>query len=298
MSSADRISLNAIRIFARAAQRGGIALAAADLGVTPSAVSHQIRRLEQALGVALLNRSGAGFALSPQGRALAEAAAPGLDLLQGATERALRDGSEITLRCGMTFALRWLVPALERFKRRRRAARIRLETTAANGVQPGPAPDIDILYLPCTADDGQDETLLADRSCPVVSPALLGRSGYRGPGDIARLPVLASAAGNWDWREWCARTGIDFAALSLADSFDVDDPVLRAAAAGLGMALSPALMVRDELAAGTLVALPGFAPVLLGRYVIRTAPGAGPLARAFHGWLSGELAPYADGGWP
>ncbi len=290
MPDSDRISFNALRIFDRVADLGSVSGAAQDLGVTPSAVSHQMRRLEQALGCALFHRRGNSLGLTPQGARLRDQAAPGLRLLEQATGALLRDGNELVLRCGVTFAVRWLVPALERFKARHKGLRIRLETTANNSADPVTQADIDITY-----DRGADDTqtLMPDLCCPVLRPDLLQRHAGR----VTQIPALMATADNWDWHAWATASGIAPDMLTLTDRFDIDDSALRAAAAGLGMTLTSRLLVAQELDQGALVPLPGVAPVRLGRYVLRMGPrDTGPM-RKFQSWLRAELTaqPSFDG---
>ncbi|MGR3758595.1 LysR family transcriptional regulator [Roseobacteraceae bacterium NS-SX3] len=292
MLDTDRISLNALRIFCRVAAQESISAAAASLGVTPSAVSHQIRRLEQALGTALLHRTGNALTLTPEGAALLQRAAPGLQQMEQAVAAVLRSGHEITLRCGVTFAVRWLVPALERFKQRHPEARIQLETAAAPGGGQSRA-DLEIAYVPVPGCPAPETVLLEDRCRPVAAPALIRRCG----GDIRQLPALGAAAGDWDWAAWAQARGLPAGAVRIADRFDIDDTALRAAAAGLGTVLASPLMIRTELDTGALVPVPGHEPVLLGHYVLAEGPRRSALISRFRRWLRAELAAQAPD-WP
>jgi len=286
----NRLSLNAVRVFTVAAQHRSIALASAELGVTPSAVSHQIKRLETDLGIRLFARSNNAIGLTEEGRRFHEDAAAAIAMIDRSAESLRRNANEIVIRVSMSIAVRWLIPALEGFKHHFPAARVRVESVHLAKATLGASADMAISYQRTGSGAGEGELLAGDFSRPVLSPALLGVSGYRECGDIERVPALQCTRENWDWKMWADRLGLAGDAVRIAHEFDTDDAALHAAVAGLGMVLAPALMTRTEIAAGTLVELPGFEPVELGSYrlIVRTEPNR--MVRNFRDWLRTELS--------
>ena len=288
MQKSPAVSLNAVRVFAAAARHGSISLAAEELGVTPSAVSHQIKTLEQRLQVALFQRGSNWLKLTEAGRGLFEEASGGLAIIESALGNLLRDANEVAVRASVSLAVRWLIPALESFKTRHPQARISVETTSLSEVPLGPAADMAIAYRRIGHYEGPGEVLLTDLSQPLVAPSLLEKSGYRGPEDIARVPALVYTQDNWDWKLWAEQMAIPAARLRFADRFDIDDAALRAAVSGLGMVLSPRLNADTELRTGTLVPLPGFEAIELGRYYLILGARRDGMVRTFRSWLHAE----------
>jgi LysR family glycine cleavage system transcriptional activator len=194
----------------------------------------------------------------------------------------------------MSIAVRWLIPALEGFKRHHPAARVRVESVHLAKVTLGSSADMAISYLRAGASEAEGELLAGDFSRPVLSPALLAATGYRGPEDIAHVPALQCTTQNWDWKMWANRLGIDEARIAIAHEFDTDDAALHAAAAGLGMVLAPALLTRPEVKAGALTELPGVAPVELGSYRLLVRAEPSRMVRHFRDWLRNEIAGMAE----
>lgn len=289
MQDSNLASLNAVRVFVVVAQRRSISLAAGDLCVTPSAVSHQIKKLEADLGVALFERTNNRIGLTEAGSRFLEEVAPAISILERSIRSMHRDADEIVLRVSTTFAVRRLIPALHRFRDSRPDARVRIETDTDIDVPIGPYADAAICYRRPANRDMEGKVLIVDRSVPVVSPVLLKRSNYRSVRDVGSIPALQCTADNWDWRHWAQSTGIDFGALRIENAFDTDDAALHAAAAGLGMVLSPLFMIREALASGMLIAVPGFSPVEFGRYHFVSNTYERPIVRRLRSWLQKEL---------
>ncbi|MGH7003818.1 MAG: LysR family transcriptional regulator, partial [Alphaproteobacteria bacterium] len=121
--------LSALRAFASAGRHLSFQRAAAELAVTPTAISHQIRRLEEDLGVALFRRLTRQLQLTEAGRALLPEVAGAFDKLAGAVERlkASGDGGALTISAITTLCFRWLAPRLPRFQSRHPRIEVRLE---------------------------------------------------------------------------------------------------------------------------------------------------------------------------
>lgn len=290
MQPRSRVSLNAVRVFTVAAQSRSIALAAEELSVTPGAVSHQIKRLETELGVRLFHRRNNSIELTEEGRRLNEDCAAAIAIIDRTVGRLRRDANEIVIRVSMSLGVRWLIPALESFNKLYPAARVRIETANVSKATLGDSADIAIYYQRAGTEGGAGEVLATDLSRPVLSPMLLRASGFLSSGRLRDIPALKCAAGNWDWKLWAGRLGLPADEIAIAHEFDTDDAAIRAAAAGLGMVLSTTLLTTGEIRAGTLVALPGFAPAELGCYRLLMHPQPGRMARNFRDWLRKEIS--------
>lgn len=271
MQHVDRISLNALRVFAVVAECSSMKLAAARLGVTAGAVSHQVRGLEDALGVRLLHRLNNSIHLTEAGETLYRQAHPAIRNLQTALEATLSGLADISVQVPITLATRWLIPQLDAFRARHPDLRIRIETTSVNGMPPHSGADIVLAYFPLKTAPPDAEVVLEDLSRPYLSPGLLRSVGERPRLD--QIPALQCAAGNWDWQNWLRQSGQEETSLRWSGHFDLDDAALRAAVAGLGMVLAPQFIIADDLEAGTLCPFPETKEVRLGAYVLfRRAP--------------------------
>jgi len=292
MQADNRISLNAVRVFCVVARHGSITLAAAELSLTPSAVSHQLKSLETQTGVPLLIRSNNAIALSEAGRRLYEQASVGLGIVQSALSE-IGDGDEtITVHVSTSLALRWAIPILESFKSKHPGLGIRFQTGKQIGVVTRGAADLSIEYRRPGHYKGPGTLLCPDMCRPLCAPSVLQRLGYRDRSDVTKLPALSCTTDNWDWRLWCEIENIRFGDLRFSDSFDLDDTALRAAVSGLGMTVLSKLIAGADTDAGLLQALPGFEPVELGRYYIVTRIPPSRTMEKLQDWFLDAAAEY------
>lgn len=283
MQNAPLVSLNALRVFLAVAERSSMKDAAQHLGVTAGAVSHQVRTLEDALGVKLLARNNNSVEMTPAGRQLLQDALPGAKVLNAAIDRVRRDANELRVQVTLSLATRWLVPKLHLFQQRNPQARVRIETSFGIDQVPDPDADVSVQYYRRGQLPEGAEVLFNDMSRPYLSPNLL--SAHAGVSDIRAFPALQTGEGNWDWTLWLLQAGLDASDLNLAARFDVDDTALRAAIAGLGMVLMSEFMIADDLAEGHLCPLPNAPVALLGHYVIHQNAHETGLSRRFTKWL-------------
>ncbi len=300
MQKISPVSLRAVRAFIAVARHSSIKLAATELGLTASAISHQIKVLEGQLQTALFTRSNNALSLTEAGRLLKEEAGAGVAAIDKAVERVMRGANALTIRVGVTFAIRWFIPVLARFKARYPEASIRVETTTGDDGKGLEDADLCILYRPHGVDLGKgEEPILRDVCRPVAAPSLFNARGagsapFQGGEDISSIPALSCAAGDWDWKLWSQEAGIDFNLLRFGENFDIDDTALRAAVAGMGMVLAPPLMTRIEVEQGGLAPVPGLKVVEMGRYVMLSGPRNDRIIRQFRKWLIEEIT--ADAG--
>jgi LysR family transcriptional regulator, glycine cleavage system transcriptional activator len=295
--------LNAVRAFEAAARRGSFKEAAAELGVTHGAVSRQVRLLEEWLGApALFRRSNRGVALTPAGAALLAEFGPALDrvsLAAGEHRRRQGGASPTVLRVNAlaTFSLRWLLPRLSLFRAENPGVEVRL--TTANEAVDALAEDYDVVIRggPDSYHGFSARLLLPERRVPVCSPSLVERLPIGAVSDLERHTLLHVTSMPRLWRDWLALAGHE--ALRPAGSLTLDHFYLsvQAAVDGLGVALGPTALVRDDLAAGWLVSpFPGLSLPARGYFAyLPRHSSAGAAAVAFCDWIE-RLGHEADGG--
>ncbi|TIX90385.1 LysR family transcriptional regulator [Rhizobium sp. P44RR-XXIV] len=288
MLEKHRISLNAIRVFAIVARTGSLTVAGAELGVTSGAVSHQLKKLEDELGVNFFHRGNNTVSLTDLGRRFYQEVAPAIGLIERSADALYRDENEISVHATTSLALRWLIPSLDRFRTLCPQVRVRVETSSARGFPIVPDSDVSIRYFRATeAAEGWD-FLASDLRRPVISPSLLAKAANRREIAVSDIPALQCSVGNWDWKLWCEASDITLSSLSLAHAFDTDDAALHACVAGLGTVLAPTILTGREIKSGALVILPGYKPVETGtyRYQRRSESRA---VRQFCSWMDAEM---------
>ncbi|MEP4196036.1 MAG: LysR substrate-binding domain-containing protein [Aliishimia sp.] len=287
MQRPDQISLNAIRVFIAVAESGSFKQAASRLSVTPGAVSRQILNLEASMGVHLFNRSNNSIHLTDTGEVFLRQSQSGLHILVHAMETAMGEGRKITVQVPTTLATRWLIPLLVDFKKRWPDIAVRIETNDRTGLAPSGIADVAVAYFPITEGTQNAEIVMEDRCRPYLSPILL--SQMTDPSDLSGIPALQCTSSNWDWSAWLSATTAPKVQLQFGGCFDLDDAALRAAISGMGMVLAPEFIVRDDLAAGLLCALPDTPEVLLGCYTLHISKNGNAATDIFAGWLRSKI---------
>lgn len=253
-------ALPPLRTFEAVARQASFTRAAGELAITQSAVSHQIRSLEQGLGVTLFRRSSARIELTEDGRLLFEGVRAGLDAMLLATER-IRSRHRVgilTIAAPAAFATWWLVPRLGRFSAAHPHIEIRIavmEHREPDFRQDGV--DAAVVMRPPGHVGPHEMALLRERIFPVCSPALVrSAKPVRTPADLKLQTLIEEddpAGPGLDWSFWLSRTNLaaqgDFRRLR----FSQFGLALSAAVDGLGVALGRSPLVDAELAAGRLV---------------------------------------------
>jgi LysR family glycine cleavage system transcriptional activator len=295
-----RLPLHPLQGFVLAARFGNLSRAADALNLTVSALSHQIRALEERLGRRLFRRGPRGIALTAEGERLHEAVAEPF----AALERALRAHGPrrddvLTLSLLSSFATSWLVPRLPSFL----AAQPQLELNLRTGtelVDFSRDPDVDaaLRYGPGTWAGLHAEHLFDDWIAPLASPELLARHGGKPPPDrFSRLPLLDDRANRW--RDWFAKFG-GTAPKRFVAAFDDAEALHRAAVSGLGMAMGRLSLARPLIEAGLLVELsPQRLKSEYSHYLVyppRSEDHRG--LQAFRAWLRQAAHEYNAGGGP
>ncbi|WP_205083156.1 LysR family transcriptional regulator, partial [Paracraurococcus ruber] len=228
--------LATLRAFEAAARHESLTLAAAELGVTPSAVSHQLRALEDALGTVLFLRTPRQLRLTPAGARLAAGLAEGLARIAAAVEELRAAEAETVLRVSALplFTSAWLIPRLGGFETR--AARLGLRVTlsldgrhAVADLARGEA-DIAIRNLPRRDPALATRRLLDLRAVPVCAPEMAARLAT--PADLAGATLIHVSARPEGWANWHAALGLPPPAPRAALAVDTVPAALDAAAAG------------------------------------------------------------------
>jgi len=272
-----------LRAFEAAARHLSFKEAATELGVTPTAISHQIRMLEQYCGIALFRRQPRPLSLTQSGARLFPVVRDGLDAFASTLAAIRRHGDRQPLRVTTTnaFASRWLVPRLPRWRKLRPDAP--LDVIGTDSVVDLRADDADVAirYARASPQDGISKRFLGDTFWPICSPHLFASAGQPKKPDDLRRHVLVHCY--WSpsdleaptWQRWLAVARNkwsdvpDFKDMEHL-SFREELHAIEAVIAGQGVGIFSNVLVAQELAAGTLVkafdvSLPGYF-----FYVVRT----------------------------
>ncbi len=252
-------SLKALRAFEAAGRHMSFTRAAQELHVTQAAVSHQIKALEEELGLQLFRRGHRGLLLTDAGQAYLPELRAAFERIALATERLrAQDASgALTVSVLPSFAARWLVPRLSRFRRRHPEIDVRLSAT--DQLADFDRDDVDLAIRYGT---GQQPGLVAVRFLteeffPVCSPTLLeetpgGPPPLRQPSDL-RWHTLLHDDMRMDWAMWLMAAGVEGVDPRRGPAFTDSGLLLQAAVEGQGVALGRSALAADDLASGRLV---------------------------------------------
>ena len=291
--------LRALHAFEAAARHHSFAAAANELGVTPTAISHQIRQLEEACGVKLFQRRPRPLLLTSAGARLYPALRNGFDALATAMALLAVDDAQTPLRVTSpnAFASKWLVPRLPKWREENPTVALEIiGTDAVLDVRAG-ATDVAIRHTRKPPLDLMAHEVFRDTFVPVCSPRLLEQHGpIERAADLQRFPLIHYYWINSDpeaptWRQWLAvarSIDPDFNPLEKAWdlSFSEELHAIDAVIGGQGVAICSDVVVSNELRSGQLVkahplALPGY-----GFYLVSMphSPQA-PVIEAFSTWM-------------
>jgi len=288
----SKVPLHVVPGFVAAARLGNLSRAAASLHVTVSALSHQMRGLEDHLRRKLFERRPRGLALTTAGERLFEVVAPHYDALATAL-RPDREGPAhaLTLSVLPSVASSWLVPRLPQFVAANPEIELNLQSTADLVSFDREAVDAALRFGPGTWPGLHADLLFGDWVQPVASPALLARFPAIDPSEFVRLPLLGDPSDRW--RDWFEEFGGTPPRRYVA-SFTDTETLQRAAVEGLGVALGRLMMARPLLEAGRLVALSTQRlPAKFSHYLVYPPRSVGhPAVVAFRAWLLEAAAAY------
>jgi LysR family glycine cleavage system transcriptional activator len=290
----NAIPLNALRAFEAAARNKSFKKAADELFVSHSAVSHQIRRLEDYLSLELFHRVSRGVELTRAGRMYFPALRDAFRLIDEGTDLVLapRNEGPLTLQVYSTFAVRWLIPRLSAFHQAHQDVLVRLHTSQSDVNFEHEDVDLCVMVGVADAPGVHYDFLFNTELFPVCSPELYEDQALVTPEDLMDQSLIQVYPSRRDWYHWLERfnvSGVDPEQGLQVDSYDL---AFNTASQGLGVALGMRPFVDRELQSGAL------AELFPGHRV--TAPGAWYLACreeqsdddrvvAFRSWLLEEV---------
>jgi LysR family glycine cleavage system transcriptional activator len=295
--------LNALRAFEAAARHLSFTKAAEELFVTQAAISHQVKALEESLGLALFRRYNRRLMLTDAGQAYLPSLREALDLIAHATERltTVEESGALTVSVLPSFAAKWLLPRLSRFREGHPEIDVLVQANGAltdfarDGVDlairygRGDYPGLDVAYL------------MDDVVFPVCSPKLLEAGPpLEKPDDLKHHTLLhdpTTSDDSKDWKTWLKLAGASGVDPTRGPGFTDASMVLQAAVEGQGVALGRSALAAIDLEAGRLVQ--PFGPAIPSdfRYFFATPPAKAelPKVQAFRDWLLEETAAERDG---
>jgi len=290
-----RVSLKAVQAFEAAARLSSFALAAEEMLVTPSAISHQIKILEEDLGVRLFHRVHRAVILTDAGRRYAEEITAAFARIDLATRNAgqTEKSDILTVHSTPSFATQWLMPRLARFSALHPDIDVRLNASTAPADLTTEAVDLDIRYGTRLQPAGTLVLPLPPETIvPLCAPELAeGMHPIRGPEDLRHHPLIHSEACLVGWRDWMRQHRKVKLDITRGLRFDRSFMAISAAVDGLGVCLDSLLLVQRELQAGRLVAPFGTDGLRVQGYTVNLLKSRAelPKVRSFQDWLFTEL---------
>ncbi len=288
--------LTAIRTFEAAARVGSFALAASELGVTPSAVSLQVKQLEEHVGVPLFHRVRRSVVLTDAGRRYAEEIAGALARIAAAT-RSLEDagkGGILTVHSTPSFATQWLMPRLSRFRALHPSIDVRLQASTDLVDLSAEGADVDIRHGARMPPAGAEMLPFPEETIvPLCTPELAnGLNPIRRQEDLRNHVLIHSEWCLVNWRDWLRKKPKLQLDLDRGPRFDRSFMSISAAVDGLGVCLESLLFVQRELAAGKLIMPLGLDGLKVRAHSMMILKSKADLPRivAFRQWLFTELA--------
>jgi len=286
--------LHALQAFVSVAREKNLTRAAAQLNQTVSALSHQMRTLEERLNAQLLVRGPRGVVLTPAGQRLLDGIAAPLEAIERLFAAPVAGAENaLTLSAVPSFASSWLLPRIPGFMAQHPGLEFNLQTTTAL-VDFTREPVDAALRLGAGNWPGlQSEHLFDEWVAPVASPALLARFGKPTLAGIGKLPLLGESSDNERWTSWFARFGGSMPKRFRA-TFSDAEMLHKAAAEGAGVAMGRLILAQPLLANGSLVLLTRERMAAqYGHYLVYPPRHAThPPLVAFRDWLFAEVKRY------
>jgi LysR family glycine cleavage system transcriptional activator len=295
--------LNALRAFEAAARHLSLTKAAQELHVTASALSHQIRGLEELLGLRLFERRVRSIGLTLAGKLLYPGLQMGFSHIHDAVTGLSNASQErvLVISTPPGFTSKWLAPRLYRFASAYPEIDVRVSSSLSNANFTTDGVDAAVRNLPI--DAAADPALVIEKlielsSVPVCSPRLIQMHGHlERPEALKRVPLihddtLAGRAQVANWADWFKAAGVDAVDVSRGLRFNSADHALDAAGEGAGVLLAHDVLAYDDLRTGRLVIPVEFA-LRSGRayhFVCAKSRRQHPHVQAFRTWVKQEVA--------
>lgn len=293
--------LNALRAFEAAARHESFKAAADELSVTPAAVGHQIRTLEDFLGVELFHRLNRAVEPTDAARRLQPDLTRAFDLMVDALSTLDEDDGEnvISVSTVPSFAVKWLIPRLERFNRAHPELDVRISASMEMTDFSTGGFDCAIRFGSGNYPDLKAWKILDDTVLPAASPTLLASvGGVTKPSDLARLPLIHDDSLRYDpmtpdWRAWLMAVGAeDKVDWRRGTHFSYADHAVQAAIDGMGVVLTRRSLAANDLATGRLVTpFQGEQPLSMSYWFVCPPRNATrPRISAFRDWILSEAS--------
>lgn len=281
--------MNSLRFFDSAARHLNLSLAAEELRVSHSAVSQQIRQLENWLGCKLFERHSEGVRLTLAGQDLQRASQPAFDLLEQRciALRGKTASADVVVGAPASLLSNWIIPRLENFERGHPEVQVRLQTATDIALLERGA--IDVLIV---AEDHKSAAIEAlplfpELIGPVCTPGLAQR--IAAPADVLGSPLLHTSSRPAAWEQWASACGLELAQIRPQRQFDQLGHMLEAAAVGLGIGIAPEMLAQADIRGGRLAAPLGFMETG-GWFSLYFRADAGATVADLKRWLKAEAA--------
>jgi DNA-binding transcriptional LysR family regulator len=247
----QQVPLSYLRIFEAAGRTGSFRAASAELNLTPSAVSHTIRKLEQALGIALFDRDTRNVRLSYEGEALMRHVSRAFDELRRGMEVVSTRGPKLLrLHCAPSFATQWLTPRLADFMKHHPGVELRLAAGTDYTRFTSDEFDADIVYGPPRVEGLVVVPLGEETIAPMCAPELAEM--ITTPADLFNHVLIQTDSKQIQWSDWFTANNL-IAPPPNGSRFDRSFLAIAVATQGLGVALESTRLAERELASGRLV---------------------------------------------
>ncbi len=247
-------SLNALRAFVAIGKHGNLKDAADELFVTASALSHQLKSLEESVGTQLFRRSKSGFNLTAAGELIHKDISDAFTRIGEALTKLDKQGEKEALNVSMlsTFAMRWFIPRLSDFQHKHPEIEVRISTSISQV-------DFEREDIDCAIRSGRGhwpglhaEYLFAETFTPVCNPQLA--QSLKRPGDLATQTLLHARLRPDDWHVWLGAVDAGDIQPQHEQIFETRNFAIQAAVDGVGIAIVDPSLVAEEIKAGRLVA--------------------------------------------
>jgi LysR family glycine cleavage system transcriptional activator len=298
MDNYRRPSLKAISTFESAARHGSFKEAAKELSLTPSAISHQVRQLEQRIGVNLFHRLSGGLAITDAGAAYLKLLGPAFTGIDEATRQVMQMeySDQLTIRSAPSFARKWLLDRLPEFLESHKDIDVKLIATSELLDFRKKNIDIGIYYGQSTWPGSVVKPLLSERVLPMCSPALKDKSkGLWKVTDLPNFTLIHTERNLVSWNMWLAEQGVSIDKELRGVCLDPSELAIEAAVRGVGIVLESDLLAAPELEDGSLVpAIDETESKIVSYYLVYPEDHMHiPKVIAFTDWITGVAKNYS-----
>lgn len=284
--------LNSVRAFESAARNVSFTKAAQELFVTHGAISKQVAVLESWLRTPLFTRSQSLVTLTEAGRTLLAAVTPALDRISVTAMQLMEKNESATLRVSAppTFTMRWLIPRISAFQRKRPGVDIKLTTSTAAVNFEESNYDIAIRGSHQPWQGGVSTPFMTETIVPICHPDLIEDGRLTEPADLGRQTLISYDTEPVSWSDWLTLANVSQLRPAEALQFEQMYFALQAAAEGLGVVLVPLFLVADDIISDKLCAPFGMRYYRQRQYFANspTSPGNNLLLENFKQWLFKE----------